>query len=44
MGTIFSVHTHVLNPVTIKNITYYLAAGTISQVVYRETMLPFFTF
>ena len=42
MGTISSVYTRDLIPVTIKNIAFYTYAGTISRVVYIETKLLFF--
>ena len=36
-GTISSVYTRVLIPVTIENTTFYMAAGTIPRAAYVET-------
>ena len=37
VGTISSVCTRILIPITIENVPFYTAVGTISRVVYRET-------
>ena len=44
MGTVSSVYTRVLIPVTIKSIAFYMDAGIISRVVYMETNLVFANF
>ena len=44
MGTISSVYTRDLIPVTIKSIAFYMDAGTISRVAYIETNLVFSNF